>query len=73
MMLVMSVPAQKARTMFKAVPRTPLMAMAKTMAHGTAVAAFVLSDEQAVNESIPLEIHGNSRFFTYVDTGVKCS
>lgn len=43
--LLMSVPAQKDRTMFKAVPKMPLMNIAPTIAQGTAVAAFVLSEK----------------------------
>lgn len=53
----MSVPAQNDRTIFIAVPRTPLMAMAPTMAHGTAVAAFVASSEMCTLESNDPIVH----------------
>jgi len=45
MIAAISVPAQKARTIFIAVPRIPLVPIAAIIAQGTAVAAFVLESE----------------------------
>jgi hypothetical protein len=71
--LLMSGPAQKARTTFIAVPKTPLMAIASTMAHGTAVAAFVLREEQTRMSRFSSRNVVNLRLFADMHSGVKCT